>query len=84
MNPFSAIVVYVLIWWMIFFCTLPFGIKNVEKTKDGTMPGAPINPGLKKKLIITTAISTVLWIGAYYIIRSNLISFHDMAQKMAM
>ena len=84
MNPFSAIVVYVLIWWIVFFCTLPFGITNIEKAKDGTMPGAPINPGLKKKFIITTAITTVLWIGAYFIISSNLISFHDMAQKMAM
>ena len=84
MNPFSGIVVYVLIWWMIFFCTLPFGIKNIDKPQDGAMPGAPINPGLKKKAIATTIISTVLWVIAYFLITSNLISFHDISQKMAM
>ena len=84
MNIFSAIVVYVLIWWMVFFCTLPFGIKNIEKPKGGAMPGAPVNPGLKRKLILTTAISTVIWIIVLVLITSDLISFHDMAQKMAM
>ena len=46
MNIFSGIVVFVLIWWMIFFCTLPFGIRNIEQPKDGSMPGAPVDPGL--------------------------------------
>jgi predicted secreted protein len=84
MNVFSGIVVYVLIWWMIFFCALPFGIKNIEKPKDGSMPGAPVDPGLKKKLIVTTAIASVIWIGAYFVITSHLLSFHDMAQHMSM
>jgi predicted secreted protein len=84
MNIFSGIVVYVLIWWMVFFCALPFGIKNIEKPKDGAMPGAPIDPGLKRKLVITTAIAVVIWLAAYALITSNLVSFHAMAQRMAM
>jgi predicted secreted protein len=84
MNIFSAVVVYVLIWWMVFFCTLPFGIKSVVRPKDGSMPGAPVNPGLKRKVIITFAITTVLWGAAYALITSNLVSFHDMAAKMSM
>ena len=84
MNIFSAIVVYVLIWWMVFFCVLPFGITIEKKAKGGNMPGAPVDPGLKRKFIITTAIASVMWLIAYGLITSNLISFHDMAQKMAM
>jgi predicted secreted protein len=84
MNVFSGIVVYVLIWWMVFFCTLPFGIENEARPKDGAMPGAPINPGLKKKVIIAFAVATVLWIVAFAVISSNLISFHDIAAKMSM
>jgi len=84
MNIFSGIVVFVSIWWMVFFCTLPFGIKNIENPKDGSMPGAPVVPGIKRKAIIATAISCVLWIGAYALIKSDLISFHDMALKMSM
>jgi predicted secreted protein len=84
MNVFSAITIYILIWWMVLFCTLPLGIKNIEKPKDGTMPGAPVDPGLKRKLILTTIIATTLWIVAFAIISSNLISFHDIAANMRM
>lgn len=84
MNIFSALVVYVCIWWVVFFCTLPFGIENIGKPKKGEMPGAPVDPGLKRKAIIATIISAVLWAVAFAVIKSDLISFHDMAQKMAM
>ena len=84
MNPFSAVVVFVLIWWMVFFCTLPFGITNIETSENGSMPGAPVKHGLKKKAIIATAISVALWGVAYAIITSDMLSFHDMALKMKM
>jgi len=84
MNIFSAIVVYILIWWMVFFCMLPLGIRNIERPKDGAMPGAPVDPGLKRKLILTTAIASLLWIAIFALITSNLISFHDMSLKMEM
>lgn len=84
MSIFSGIVVYVLIWWMVFFCSLPFGIQNIDKPQDGSMPGAPIDPGLKKKAIVATIISCVAWVIIYFIITSDLISFRSMAEKMAM
>lgn len=82
MNIFSAVVVFVLVWWMVFFCTLPFGIRSIEKPEGGAMPGAPVNPGLKRKLILTTLIAVVVWLAIYALITSDLISFHDMALKM--
>ena len=82
MNIFSAIVVYVCIWWIVLFCTLPFGIKNIGKPKKGEMPGAPVDPGLKRKAMIASIIAVVLWAVAFAVIHSNLISFHDMALKM--
>jgi predicted secreted protein len=84
MNIFSAIVVYVCIWWIVFFCTLPFGIENIVKPKKGEMPGAPVNPGLKRKIIVTFIIALVVWLIAYAVITSNALSFHDMALKMSM
>jgi predicted secreted protein len=84
MTIFSGILVYVLAWWMVFFCTLPFGISNITKPEDGSMPGAPVNPGLKKKLLLTTLIAAVVWGGIYAIIKSDLISFRDIAAKMSM
>ncbi|MGE3622876.1 MAG: DUF1467 family protein [Bdellovibrionales bacterium] len=83
MSLFSAVVVYILIWWMVLFCTLPFGVRHSEKPEGGNMPGAPADPGLRKKLIITTVVSTLLWVAAYFVITSNLISFREIAERMA-
>ena len=84
MPIFSGIMVYVLVWWMVFFCMLPMNIQSIEKPTDGSMPGAPINPGLKKKLIITTLIAAVVWLAIDGIVYSNLISFREIAARMSM
>lgn len=76
MGIVSGIVVYLMIWWTVIFCVLPFGL---ERDEDGT----PVNPRLKQKLLITTAVSALLWCGVYALIASDLISFHDMAKEMS-
>jgi predicted secreted protein len=66
------------------FCILPFDVKSIDRPKDGSMPGAPVNPGLKRKLILTTAISCVAWVVIDLIILYGGISFRDMAAGMKM
>lgn len=82
MNIFSGIMVYVLTWWIVFFCMLPIGIRPIERPEGGQMPGAPANPGLGRKVLWTTLVAGVVWLVIYALIRSNLISFHDMAERM--
>ena len=84
MSIFSGIVVYVLSWWIVFFCILPFNIKSIVGSHDGSMPGAPVNPGLKIKGLITTLVSCLLWFMIYALIKSDLISFRYIADQMAM
>jgi predicted secreted protein len=84
MTPFTAFIIYFLIWWVVIFCTLPFGIRNDESAADGRMPGAPVRANLKRKLIATTTISAVVWVVVYLIITYGGISFHDVAARMAM
>ena len=66
MGITGSIIIYVLIWWMIFFSVLPVGIQsNKEKFKervDGIDPGAPINPKIGKKFLITTIITSIIFI----------------------
>ena len=66
MGITGSIIVYVLIWWIIFFSVLPLGIKsNKEKFKEtieGIDPGAPINPRIGKKFLITTIITSIIFI----------------------
>ena len=56
----SLIVAYILFWWLIFFMPLPFAIKRDENPKIGHDPGAPVNPHLKSKALITSVIALVL------------------------
>jgi predicted secreted protein len=84
MNIFSGIVVFILIWWIVFFCMLPMNIQNIDKPAGGVMPGAPVNPGLKRKAILATVIACVGWLVVYGIIKADIISYRDIAQKMNM
>ena len=60
MSITGSLVLYVCIWWIIFFSVLPIGIKsqNVKFKEDlrGNDPGAPKNPKIAKKFIVTTLI----------------------------
>ncbi len=79
MTWFSGFVVYVILWWLVFFTTLPFGIKAPEEVGQavvpGTVPSAPVRPRLWLKAGIATLVSAVLWGCAYAIIASGAISF---------
>lgn len=86
MSPVSAVVVYIIIWWTVIFCVLPVGLSNTQETADEEgeyiAPGAPKKVDIKKKFLITTAISFVLWLIAIGIIQSDIIDFRDLASEM--
>lgn len=75
MSIISGTVLFVVIWWMVFFCALPIGVRQPEERAPGEMPGAPEFPGLRRKTLWTTLISAGLWLVAYLLIRSDLYSF---------
>tara|TARA_A100001234_G_C12437672_1_gene305560 strand:- start:271 stop:522 length:252 start_codon:yes stop_codon:yes gene_type:complete len=70
MSLTGSFVVFVILWWLILFMVLPRDI-NSQKDKDfvvlGTDPGAPSNPNIVKKLIITTAITSILFAIIYFL-----------------
>lgn len=82
MNWFSSVVVYVIIWWIVFFMTLPVGARSPtelgETVEVGHAESAPIQPRLWFKAAITTVISAVLWGIAYYLITSDALSFRSL------
>ena len=64
MSLVGGIVILVIIWMVIFFTVLPFNIKSQIENKEiskGTDPGAPSNPHLLKKLLITSVISLIIF-----------------------
>ncbi len=75
MNVVTGILVFVMIWWVVLFTVLPWGVRVPDEHEPGHATSAPSNPMLLRKALITTAISAVLWSVAYYLIESDLISF---------
>jgi predicted secreted protein len=76
-NWVSGVLVYVVVWWLVLFCVLPFGIKPADEEHLGHQSGAPANPRLLFKGLLTTGIATALWVAIYLMVVSNLISFRE-------
>jgi len=74
-NIYSGFVVFNIIWWTVLFAVLPLGVRRNETPGRGHDHGAPAEPRVLFHLGLTTAISVVLFIGAYFLINSDLITF---------
>ncbi len=76
MNPFTGIVLFTMIWWTVLFMVLPFGVRPGADADEATgWRGAPERARIGRKLLVTTVISVVLWVGAFAVIRSDWLSF---------
>jgi predicted secreted protein len=64
MSAGTLIAIYFLIWWVVLFAVLPWGVRNQEEAGEvvpGTDPGAPSVHRLGRKLLWTTLVATVLF-----------------------
>ena len=77
MTIFSGILVYAVIWWLVLFTVLPWGVRRSEQPEPGHAVEAPSNPRILLKFAITTAIATALFAIAWWLIQSGLISFRE-------
>jgi predicted secreted protein len=80
MNWATGLMVYLVIWWTILFSVLPLGVRRVQKPGRGQDHGAPESPQLLRKAIITSLIAAVLWVGFYYLHKSDVFSFRQWVQ----
>ena len=67
----TGFAIYFVLWWIVLFLTLPFGVRSQHEDAEGagqvspgTDPGAPVAPMMGRKLIWTTVISAVLFAAA--------------------
>ena len=81
MGPTSAIVLYAITWFMVFFVILPIGLSTQGDEGEivpGTHAGSPARFPLKRKLIQTTIWGTVIWAAITAVILSGAISIRDL------
>lgn len=77
----TGIAIYVTIWWVVIFAVLPWGAHPPERIERGHAPSAPERPRLKLKVLVTTVVSAAIWLALDLVVRSDLISFRDMASR---
>lgn len=56
----GAIALYFVIWWILLFAVLPFGVRSQAEEGEitlGSEPGAPAAPRLREKAVWTTLIA---------------------------
>ena len=77
MDWATALATYVIIWWLVMFMVLPWGVRRIEPEdlREGDDPGAPANPRMLIKIAVTTGVSGVVFGLVYLIIISGVISF---------
>jgi predicted secreted protein len=56
----SISAIFFIVWWMVLFMVLPFGVKREENPEPGHATGAPVKPMLVRKAIITTILAAVV------------------------
>ena len=65
MNPFTAIAIYLTIWWTVLFIVLPLGARSHAEdgraVPGGGDPGSPVLHNMKRKVITTTWVSAIIF-----------------------
>ena len=68
MSLVGSLAIYFVIWWLVLFAVLPFGVRSQHEMDDvtlGTEHGAPHQPLLLRKFAATTLISALIFAGFY-------------------
>ena len=83
MSWTTAAAIYFVIWWIVLFAVLPFGVRNAaeagEDVEAGNDPGAPTVPALGLKLIWTTIVASIVFALCWVIYVYRLVTLDDLA-----
>jgi predicted secreted protein len=82
MSWTTALAVYFIIWWVVLFAVLPWGIHSQAESGEivpGSDPGAPALPQLRAKLVWTTVVATIVFVLAAFTYVYRLVTFEDLA-----
>ena len=70
MSITGSLIIFVLIWWIIFFSLLPIDVERKHKEMvEGADKGSPENPKIIKKIIYTTIITSIIFIGIFMLVK---------------
>ncbi|HEY2753544.1 DUF1467 family protein [Phenylobacterium sp.] len=80
-GPITLVAIYLTIWWTVLFAILPLGTQTRAEAglpNDGSDPGAPVDPKLKKKFFTTTWVSTIVFAILWLVIHFKLVDLANL------
>ena len=81
----TAFAIYFVIWWIVLFVTLPFGVRSQHEDGEsvpGTDPGAPVSTQMGRKLIWTTLLSAVIFAMAWFAYQAGYLNVDRLTRLM--
>jgi predicted secreted protein len=87
MSWTTAAAIYFIIWWVVLFAVLPWGVRSQEEAgnvEPGTDPGAPVLPKIWTKLAWTTAVATIIFAICYVLYVYRLVGLDDLAAALGL
>jgi predicted secreted protein len=83
----TGFAIYFVMWWIVLFLTLPFGVRSQHEDGEGvagTDPGAPIAAQMRRKLIWTTVISAVIFAAALLAYHAGFLNIERLSRLMGL
>ena len=87
MSIFTGLAIYFIIWWVVLFAVLPWGVHSQHESGEmapGTDPGAPVLANIKRKLVWTTVVATVVFAAWLLVYTYRLITIDQLAAWLGM
>jgi predicted secreted protein len=82
----TALAIYFLIWWVVLFAVLPWGVRSQRESGDvveGSEPGAPVMPRIAAKLMWTTIVATIVFAICVVIFVNRLVTLDGLGRLFA-
>jgi predicted secreted protein len=86
-SIFTALAIYFVIWWVVLFTVLPWGVRSQHEDGEmtpGTDPGAPVLTNLKLKLVWTTIVATLVFSVFSVVYVYRLVTLDELARWVGM
>lgn len=85
MSLSFAIAIYFIIWWTVLFAVLPIGVRTQAEDGvivPGTPESAPAAPRLLRVVLLTTAISALVFAALWALIRYGIVDLNSLLGRV--